>query len=61
MQKDNLLPSAFIPGQDENFNIFNLDAFLTWDFRLGSRFIVGYKNWLGEEEMVSILQVKTVI
>jgi hypothetical protein len=46
-----LLPRAFIPGTDENFNVFNLDAFLTWDFRLGSRFIVGYKNWLGDEEM----------
>jgi hypothetical protein len=46
-----LLSRSFIPGQDENVNIFNLDAFLTWDFRLGSRFIVGYKNWLGDEEM----------
>lgn len=32
-----------------NFNIFNLDMFYTWDFRLGSRIIVGYKNWLGNE------------
>ncbi len=52
--KGYLLPRAFIPGQDENVNIFNLDAFLTWDFRLGSRFIVGYKNWLGEEEVVNL-------
>jgi len=37
----------FINGQDENYNLFNADAFLTWDFRLGSRFIVGYKNWVG--------------
>jgi hypothetical protein len=36
----------------ENVNVFNLDAFLTWDFRLGSRLIAGYKNWLGEEEVV---------
>ncbi len=49
-----LLPRTFIAGQDENVNIFNLDAFLTWDFRLGSRFIVGYKNWLGDEEMVNL-------
>jgi hypothetical protein len=41
-------PIAFIPGQDENYNLFNVDAFLTWDFRLGSRIIVGYKNWLGD-------------
>jgi hypothetical protein len=43
---------SFIMGMDENVNIFNLDAFFTWDFRLGSRVILGYKNWLGEEEMV---------
>jgi hypothetical protein len=39
-------------GNDENFNLFNLDAFFTWDFRLGSRLILGYKNWLGEYEEV---------
>ncbi len=38
----------------DNVNIFNLDAFLTWDFRLGSRLILGYKNWLGDEEIVNI-------
>ena len=43
---------AFINGQDQNFNIFNLDAFLTWDFRLGSRFILGYKNWLDNNEVL---------
>ncbi|MGH2552299.1 MAG: DUF5916 domain-containing protein, partial [Chitinophagaceae bacterium] len=47
-----LTDRAFISGIDENFNVFNLDAFLTWDFRLGSRFILGYKNWLGDEEMI---------
>jgi hypothetical protein len=52
--KGYLLPRLFIPGQDENVNIFNLDAFLTWDFRLGSRLIVGYKNWLGDEEVVNL-------
>jgi hypothetical protein len=49
-----LLPRAFIPGQDENFNVFNVDAFLTWDFRLGSRLIVGYKDWLGDDEVVNL-------
>lgn len=49
-----LLPRSFIGGRDENLNLFNLDAFLTWDFRLGSRLIVGYKNWLGDEEMVML-------
>lgn len=52
--KGYLLSRLFIAGQDENFNVFNVDAFLTWDFRLGSRLILGYKNWLGEEEMVNI-------
>lgn len=43
---------GFIHGQNQNVNIFNIDAFLTWDFRLGSRLIIGYKNWLGENEIV---------
>jgi len=51
--KGKLSARPFINGQDDNFNVFNLDAFLTWDFRLGSRLILGYKNWLGEDEMVS--------
>ena len=32
-----------------NYNVFNLDAFYTWDFRLGSRIIVGWKNFLGPD------------
>ncbi len=48
----NAVARPFIPGQDENVNIFNTDAFFTWDVRLGSRLIVGYKNWLGTEETV---------
>ncbi|HRE37032.1 MAG TPA: DUF5916 domain-containing protein [Chitinophagaceae bacterium] len=51
---DGLLSSRpFINGNDDNVNFFNLDAFLTWDFRLGSRLILGYKNWLGEDEYVT--------
>ena len=42
-------PRAFMEGLDDNYNAFNLDAFLTWDFRLGSRVILGWKNWLGNE------------
>jgi hypothetical protein len=52
--KGELVPRAFIPGNDQNVNLFNLDAFLTWDFRLGSRLILGYKNWLGENESVVV-------
>jgi hypothetical protein len=51
-QKGEPVPRLFIPNRDDNVNIFNTDAFLTWDFRLGSRLIIGYKNWLGEEEFV---------
>lgn len=47
-----LISRSFIPAQDDNVNVFNVDAFLTWDFRLGSRLILGYKNWLGNEETV---------
>jgi hypothetical protein len=43
----------FISGLNQNFNIFNLDAFITWDFRLGSRIILGYKNWLGDDEFLN--------
>ena len=56
--KGKLLPRTFINGLDDNFNIFNLDAFLTWDFRLGSRLIIGYKNWLGDEEYIPFTTAK---
>lgn len=52
-EKGRLTDRAFINGVDDNVNFFNVDAFLTWDFRLGSRLIVGYKNWLGEDEIVA--------
>ncbi len=53
-QNGRLTNRPFISGNDDNVNYFNLDAFLTWDFRLGSRLIAGYKNWLGNDEVVSI-------
>ncbi|HKC36099.1 MAG TPA: DUF5916 domain-containing protein, partial [Chitinophagaceae bacterium] len=46
------IPRSFIPNQDENVNFFNLDAFFTWDFRLGSRVVLGWKNFLGNNEYV---------
>jgi hypothetical protein len=49
----NELPRMFVPNFDENVNVFNADAFLTWDFRLGSRLILGYKNWLGNDELIN--------
>ncbi|MBK7562534.1 MAG: carbohydrate binding family 9 domain-containing protein [Chitinophagaceae bacterium] len=56
--KGNLTNRPFITNWNDNVNIFNLDAFLTWDFRLGSRLIVGYKNWLGDGEYVPISSAK---
>ena len=53
-----LLPTN-ITGPDENFNVFNLDAFLTWDFRLGSRIILGWKNFLGDDQMVNGLSKRS--
>lgn len=40
-----------MPPSDHNtnYNAFNLDVFYTWDFRLGSRVIVGWKNWLAND------------
>jgi hypothetical protein len=52
--KGNHLPRAFIPGQDENFNIFNVDAFFTWDFKPGSRIVAGWKNALGSDYLYGI-------
>jgi hypothetical protein len=38
------------PGDyNVNYNAFNLDVFYTWDFRLGSRLIIGWKNWLAKD------------
>jgi hypothetical protein len=47
-----------VSGINDNVNFFNVDAFFTWDFRYGSRLIVGYKNWLGELEEVDGNQYK---
>jgi hypothetical protein len=51
--KGNPLFRPFISGLDDNINFFNTDAFFTWDFRLGSRLIIGYKNWLGADEIIN--------
>ena len=52
-EQGNPVDRPFINNRDQNINIFNLDVFMTWDFRLGSRLIFGYKNALGPDEMVS--------
>lgn len=44
----------YISGRDNNFNLFNLDMFFTWDFRLGSRLIVAWKNALGPDAEIPL-------
>ena len=39
--------TAFLPNHNLNFNTFNVDMFFTWDFLLGSRLTVAWKNALG--------------
>ena len=51
-QNGKLIDRDFLIGRNEDVNIFNVDAFFTWDFRLGSRLILGWKNWLGDNEYV---------
>lgn len=48
-EKGYWIDRPFIENQDDNFNAFNLDMFFTWDFRLGSRLIVAWKNALGPD------------
>ena len=45
----------------DNVNFFNADAFFTWDFSYGSRLILGYKNWLGEDEYVDVNRYKRYV
>lgn len=40
---------AYEGGHDQNFNTFNFDMFYTWNFLLGSRFILSWKNALGAD------------
>jgi hypothetical protein len=49
----------FMPGNDFNVNIFNVDVFYVWDFRLGSRIIFGYKNWIDPDYSNDIQQRPT--
>jgi hypothetical protein len=42
----------FMPGEDVNFNTFNVDMFYTWDFLLGSRITLAWKNALGSNAYI---------
>ena len=46
---------------DENVNYFNIDALLNWDFKLGCRLILDYKNSLGDNEFLDPLENKTYL
>jgi hypothetical protein len=39
--------TTFFNNENINFNTFNVDMFFTWDFLLGSRLTVAWKNALG--------------
>jgi len=49
-------PHAFVNGKDQNFNAYNLDMFYTFDFKYGSKLIVGWKNALGSDFPIDGLQ-----
>ncbi len=42
----------FREGYDRNFNLFNMDMFYSWDFRLGSRLLITWKNALGPDASI---------
>jgi hypothetical protein len=39
-------PLPYQNGWDENFNLQNVDVFVNWIFRPGSRLVFSYKQWL---------------
>jgi hypothetical protein len=49
-------PVRLRTGNDENFNLFNIDCFFTWDFLLGSRLTVAYKRALTDGFSLNGLQ-----
>jgi hypothetical protein len=46
--KGNAIMRSPVLDLDQNVNFFNVDAFLSWDFKLGCNLTVGYKNWIGD-------------
>lgn len=42
----------------DNINFLNTDAFFTWDFRYGSRLILGYKTWVGDNQVIDPFRYK---
>ncbi len=52
---------TFAPGNNFNFNSFNVDMFYTWDFLLGSRIILSWKNALGADVYLDGTQNRTYV
>jgi hypothetical protein len=47
IEKDGYLTEqGFEPGRDRQFNVFNIDAFVNWNFKPGSLLILNWKNAL---------------
>ncbi len=49
--KTNTYP--FQKNLNENFNLQNVDLFFNWMFRPGSRLVLSYKQWLGDEYILN--------
>jgi Domain of unknown function (DUF5916) len=47
------LPIAYSKNLDENFNLQNLDVFVNWIFKPGSRFVLSYKQWLNDQYIIN--------
>jgi Domain of unknown function (DUF5916) len=45
--------TTFFANQNLNFNTFNIDMFFTWDFLLGSRLTIAWKNALGNNAVIN--------
>lgn len=43
----------FQPNFNENYNVQNVDLFFNWVFRPGSRMVLSYKQWLGDEYLLN--------
>jgi hypothetical protein len=43
----------FIPNKNIGYNTFNVDMFYTWDFLLGSRITIAWKNALGNNNYIN--------
>ena len=51
--------TTFFTNQNLNFNTFNIDMFFTWDFLLGSRLTIAWKNALGGNVNINPYQNQT--